>query len=53
MNIQEGSVYSYDSGVNNFSRKTMDVEEAMGAATVVRAAKITVSAAVTITFKVK
>ena len=51
--IQEGNVYSYDSGVNNFSMKTMAAEEAMGAPTIVRAAKITVSAAVTITFKVK
>ena len=53
VNIQEGNVYSYDSGVNNFSRKTMAVEEAMGATTVVRAAKIIVSAAVTVTIKVK
>ena len=53
--IQEGNVYSYDSGANNFSRKTYGVTEeaSMDAATVVRAAKICVSAAVTVTFKVK
>ena len=53
--IQEGSVYSFDSGVNNFSRKTYGSGEEyeMDAATVVRAAKICVSASVTITFKVK
>ena len=53
--IQEGGVFSYDSGVNNFSRKVYGVAEeaAMDAATVVRAAKITVSATVTVTFIVK
>lgn len=51
--IQEGTVYSFDSGVNNFSRKVAGVEEALDAATVVRAAKICVSATVTVTFKVK
>lgn len=53
--IQEGNVYSYDSGANNFSRKTYGVteESAMDAATVVRAAKICVSASVTIVFKAK
>ena len=52
VSIQEGSVYSYDSGVNNFSRKVSGAEE-MEYATVVRAAKIGVSATVTVTFKVK
>lgn len=51
--IQEGSVYSFDSGVNNFSRKVAGVEAEMDEATVVRAAKICVSATVTVTFKVK
>ena len=53
--IQEGNVYSFDSGVNNFSRKSFgNVEEAeMDVATVVRAAKICVSATVTVTFVVK
>ena len=54
--VQENSVYSYDSGVNNFSRKmTGETEEAgtMDASTVVRAAKICVSASVTIVFEVK
>ena len=50
-NIQEGSVYSYDSGANNFSRKVAGEEAAMDSPTVVRAAKICVSATVTITFK--
>ena len=53
VSIQEGGVYSYDSGVNNFSRKTAGEEYAMDAATVVRAAKICVNASVTVTFKVK
>ena len=51
--IQEGSVYSYDSGVNNFSRKTFGEEAAMASPTVVRAAKISVSASVTVVFTVK
>lgn len=51
--IQEGTVYSFDSGVNNFSRKVAGVEEALDTATVVRAAKICVSATVTVTYKVK
>ena len=51
--IQEGSVYSYDSGVNNFSRKTFGEEAAMAAPTVIRAAKISVSASVTVVFTVK
>lgn len=52
--IQEGNVYSFDSGVNNFSRKAYGAtEDAAAAATVVRAAKICVSAAVTVTFTVK
>ena len=52
--IREGSVISFDSGANNFAlSKVAGTEEAMDAATVVRAAKICVSAGVTITFKVK
>jgi len=53
VSIQEGSVYSFDSGVNNFSRKAAGTEEAMDSPTVVRAAKICVSAGVTVTFKAK
>jgi len=54
VSIQEGSVYNFDSGVNNFSRKVTGAEVAeMEAATVVQAAKICVSATVTITFRVK
>ena len=51
--IEEGSVYSYDSGVNNFSRKTAGEEYEMAASTVVQAAKICVSAGVIVTFRVK
>ena len=53
--IQEGTVYSFDSGVNNFSRKTVGASEeaSMDSSTVVRAAKICVSAGVTVTFRVK
>ena len=51
--VQEGNVYSFDSGVNNFSRKIAGEEYEMDAATVVRAAKICVSASVTITFRIK
>jgi len=53
VSIQEGNTYSFDSGVNNFSAKGMAVEEAATSPTVVRAAKIVVSAAVTVVFKVK
>ena len=53
VSIQEGTVYSYDSGVNNFSRKVAGAAEEMGSPTVVRAAKISVSASVTVTFRVK
>ena len=51
--IQEGGVYSFDSGVNNFSVKAFGAAEEAARDTVVRAAKITVSASVTITFNVK
>lgn len=51
--IHEESVYSYDSGVNNFSRKAMGDEAAAASPTVIRAAKISVSATVTVTFTVK
>ncbi len=53
VSIQEGSVYSYDSGANNFSRKAAGVAMEMEEATVVRAAKICVSASVTVTFESK
>lgn len=51
--IQEGTVYSFDSGANNFSRKTAGEEAAADFSTVVRAAKICVSASITVTFRVK
>ena len=52
LKIEEGSVFSYDSGVNNFSRKVYG-EAAMDLPTVVQAAKICVSAGVIVTFRVK
>ena len=52
VSIEEGSVFSYDSGVNNFSRKVYG-EAAMDSPTVVQAAKICVSAGVIVTFRVK
>ena len=50
--ISEGSVYSFDNMVGNFSAKSMDrgAEEAAGYGTVVQAAKIIVSATVSIRF---
>jgi len=53
LKIEEGSVFSYDSGVNNFSRKVYGEEAAMDSPTVVKAAKICVSAGVIVTFRVK
>ena len=52
VSIEEGSVFSYDSGVNNFSRKVYG-EAAMDSPTVVKAAKICVSAGVIVTFRAK
>ena len=52
-NITEGGVYAYDSGANNFSAKGMITEQAEDAATVIRAAKICVSASVTISYEAK
>ena len=51
--IAESGVYAYDSGTNNFSAKGMITEQAEDAATVIRAAKICVSASVTITYEAK
>ncbi len=53
LKIEEGSVFSYDSGVNNFSRKVYGEEAAMDSPTVVKAAKICVSAGVIVTFRAK
>ena len=53
VSVEEGSVFSYDSGVNNFSRKTYGEEAAMDSPTVVQAAKICVSAGVIVTFRAK
>ena len=51
--IQEGAVYSFDSGVNNFSKERVEMEAdtATGATTVVQAAKISVQANITIVFE--
>ena len=51
--IRESGVVSFDSGANNFALKAAGNADMEMAATVVRAAKICVSAGVTITFKVK
>ena len=53
VSIQEGGVFSFDSGVNNVAVKALGATEEASRDTVVRAAKITVSASVTITFNVK
>ena len=50
--ITEAGVSSYDSGMNNFSRKAAGMD-AMEESTVVQAAKICVSAGVTMEFTVK
>jgi len=52
VSVTEGSVSSFDSGLNNFSRKAAGMD-AVEEATVVQAAKICVSAGVTVEFKVK
>ena len=49
--ISEGGVFSYDNNVSNFSaRGTMTKEEAADGGTLVQAAKMIVSASVTVTF---
>ena len=49
--ISEGGAYNYSNTVGNFSAKTMDRGEEAAAGTVVQAAKLIVTASVTITFK--
>ena len=51
--IQEGTVYSFDSGVNNFSIRAKGEGAEMASPTVVQAAKICVSATVTVTWNAK
>lgn len=52
--IQDGNVYSYDSGNNFFAKSVNGVTEAAAdTATFIRAAKISVSASVTIVFETK
>ena len=48
--ITEGNVYSYDNTVGNFSAKMMGRDEAGGAGTVVQAAKLIISATVSVVF---
>ena len=49
--ISEGNVVSYDNSVGNFSAKRMEAAGDAGYGTVVQAAKLIISATVTITFK--
>ncbi len=49
--ISEGNVYSYDNSVGNFSAKRMEGAADAGYGTIVQAAKLIVSATVTITFE--
>ena len=51
--IRSDNVYSYDSGLNNFSMKAAGVEAAMDTATFIRAAKISVIASVTVDYRAK
>ena len=50
--VMEGGTYSYDSGLNNFRKETIEAEldAGYGAPTVIQAAKLQVSATVSITF---
>ena len=49
--ISEGATYSYDSGLNNFRKEVAAAEDAAsGSTTVVQAAKLQVSATVTVSF---
>ena len=50
--VREGNSYSYDSGIANFSRQEVMDAKAVGG-TVVQAAKISVTASVTVTFDVR
>ena len=49
--ISEGSTYSYDSGANVFRAKGIETEEDASGSTVVQAAKLQVSATISITFE--
>ena len=48
--VSEGGTFSYDNNVGNFNVRTMGKEESLDTGTVVQAAKLIVSANVTITF---
>jgi len=49
--ISEGGVFTFDNNVSNFSARGIAKEEAMDTGTVVQAAKLIVSAGVTVTFR--
>ena len=49
--ISEGGVFTFDNNVSNFSARGIAKEEAMDTGTVVQAAKLIVSASVTVTFR--
>ena len=51
--INEGGVYSYENNIGNVYGKGMGVEASEDAGTVVNAAKLVVSASVTVTFEAK
>ena len=49
--ISEGGVFTFDNNVSNFSARGIAKEEAIDTGTVVQAAKLIVSAGVTVTFR--
>ena len=49
--ISEGGVFTFDNNVSNFSARGIAKEEAIDTGTVVQAAKLSVSAGVTVTFR--
>ena len=49
--ISEGGVFSYDNSVGNFTARGIAKEEAVDTGTVVQAAKLIVSASITLTFR--
>ena len=49
--ISEGGVFSFDNNVSNFTARGLGKEEAVDTGTIVQAAKLIVSASVTVTFR--
>ena len=49
--ISEGGVFSYDNSVGNFTARGIAKEEAVDTGTIVQAAKLIVSASITLTFR--